>query len=74
MKFVTLSFLPWVSLYFFYKMVELIGLVGLEWLIVKEFAGYRVALMNLMPTGYDVMSAGLIIGILIDKKQDMKVI
>ena len=55
-------------------MVELIGLVGLEWLIVKEFAGYRVALMNLMPAGYYVVSAGLIIGILIDKKQHVKVI
>ena len=55
-------------------MVELLSLVGFEWLIVKEFAGYRVALMNLMPAAYDVMGAGLIIGILIDKKQDMKVI
>ena len=55
-------------------MVELIGLVGFERLIVKEFAGYRVALMNLMPAGYYVVTAGLIVGILIDKKQDMKVI
>ena len=55
-------------------MVELIGFVGFERLVVKEFAGFRVALMNLMPAGYDVVSPGLIIGILIDKKQDMKVI
>ena len=55
-------------------MVELLSLVWLQWLIVKEFAGYRVALMNLMPAGYYVVSAGLIVGILIDKKQYMKVI
>ena len=55
-------------------MVELLDLVGLKWLTVKEFARYRVALMNLMPAGYYVVSAGLIIGILIDIKQHMKVI